>query len=100
MRGSKAARLPIAPRTIASASVSGGASSSARGVGSMPERVLTNSGSPNCLRRRPSALLIADWVRPICAAARVTLPWRNIASNTSSRFRSGVSLKSFYPLNG
>jgi hypothetical protein len=26
----------------------------------------------------------------MCAAARVTLPWRSSASNTGSRFKSGV----------
>ena len=62
----------------------------------MPERVLTNSGSPSWRRRRPSALLIADCVSPISAAARVTLPWRNSASNTGSRLRSGKSFTAIH----
>ena len=63
-RASNASRPFSALRTMASASVSDGASSSARGVGSMPARVLTKSGSPSWRRSRPSALLIADCVRP------------------------------------
>ena len=79
-----------------SASVTAGASSTARGVGSMPERVLTNSGSPSWRRSRPRALLIADCVNPTSPAARVTLPWRNSASNTGSRLRSGSSFTAIH----
>ena len=48
-------------------------SSSARGVGTMPEGVRMNSGSCNSARSRPSQMLTVGCAWPSAAAARDTL---------------------------
>ena len=69
-------------------------SACARGVGSMPLALRTNSGSSNISRSRFSAPLIAGWPRWSTSAVRVTLPSRYSTIKTVNRFRS-IRLKSF-----
>ena len=80
-----------AERTASSAAPIGPAMARASAVGSIPPGVRWNRSSPNACRSRRSALLVADWVSPSRAAARVT--WRSAASasNTVSRLRSNWS---------
>ena len=74
-------RVSIASRT-------GKASCSAHGVGTMPRGLRMNRSSFIMWRSRASAWLIAGWQSPSSRPARVTLPSRMTASNTTSRFRS------------
>lgn len=71
-----------------------GISACARGVGSMPLALRTNSGSSNISRSRFSAPLIAGWPRCNTSAVRVTLASRYSTIKTVNRFRS-IRLKSF-----
>ena len=57
-------------RTVSTTRRMAGASAAARGVGRMQAPVLTKSGSPNSTRSRPSAALVAGWLRPMASAAR------------------------------
>ena len=56
---------------------------------SLPTRV--SSSSPKCRRSRASDADSAGWLRPICAAARVTLRCWSSASRDTSRFRSRLA---------
>ena len=69
-------------------------SACARGVGSMPLALRTNSGSSNISRSRFSAPLMAGWPRCSASAVRVTLASRYSTIKTVNRFRS-IRLKSF-----
>ena len=85
---SNADRCRISAFTVSITRRTGSASASARGVGFISCPVRTNSGSPNRVRSRASAALVAGWLKPTASAARVTLWCRARASNTTSRFRS------------
>src|SRR5262245_6675400 len=61
---------------------------SARAVGKRPPPARTNSGSLSRSRKRASAWLVADWLSPTRAAARVTLRSSSRAWSTTARFRS------------
>src|SRR4051812_33254666 len=75
----------------ASASRTGWASASARGVGSIVAPWRISSGSSNSWRRRASVLLIPGWLSPTRAAARVTLRSVSSASSATSRLRSTLA---------
>lgn len=60
----------------------------ARGVGSMPDCVRTNSASPKRVRSRANAVLKPDWLMPSASAARVTLRVRSSVTSTHSKLRS------------
>jgi hypothetical protein len=61
------------------------ASSSARGVATMPLSVRTSSGSASKVRSRPSVALMAGCVMPMRSAARVT--WASLTSAVRQRSR-------------
>jgi len=86
--GSKSAWLSTMRAIAATASASGDASASARGVGTSRRPLRTNSGSSNVARSRARALLTAEGVTWSRAAARVTLRSSSTACRTSSRFQS------------
>ncbi|MNS65314.1 hypothetical protein D3C72_984740 [compost metagenome] len=71
-----------------SASLTGPASRCARGVGSMPCPVRTNSSSPKASRRRRSALLTAGCVRSMRRATADRLRSSSKCWNKISRFKS------------
>src|SRR5471032_1241928 len=68
----------------------------ARGVGSIPRDVLTNSGSPSAKRSRANAELAAGWLMPRFLAATVTLPASKTDTATRSRFRSNGAIRHYH----
>ncbi len=70
------------------APLTGSTRADARGVSRMPSDARVRSSSPSSFRRRARLLLIADWLRPTCTAARVTLRSVSIASSATRRFKS------------
>jgi hypothetical protein len=67
------------------ASRTGSISSNALDVGSKPVDVRASSGSSNCWRSFAKAWLIAGWLSPTAAAARLT--WRSAMSASKARSR-------------
>src|SRR5215470_5534670 len=65
-----------------------GASSAARGVGTIPRPLRVTRASPSAPRSRARALLTADGVTWRRRAARTTLRSASTVSRTRSRFRS------------
>src|SRR5690606_10785283 len=63
----------------------------ARGVRLSERPLRTSSGSSNSSRNRESAWLVADWLNPTRAAARVTCRSLSRARSTTSRFKSTLA---------
>ena len=86
--GSKSRVFRTASSMAESEDVTTGRSASATGVGFMPYRSRTNSGSPMAPRRRFNAFDSAGCVIPSRSAARVTLRSSMRVTNTGRRLRS------------
>ena len=91
---------PAGRRTASASCTSWGTrsrSSSARGVGTRPRPARTSSGSPVVSRRRASARLMAEGLRPSRRAAPATLPSSRRTSRVASRLKSGRAMARTFP---